>query len=394
MTEKDLQLPPPAEDPEFEELSKRFEALKDPRKRRETLFRLSKMFDPESEEHKTGTVESGANAISSPAPVQQVANTNVTVESSADRKLPRFSGSAKLGQGEVTYRKWKRDVDRLMKDTSSNEAQKKRAILKSLTGSADDIADINSSMPLGELLKLFHSTYGKMVDGDDLLIEFGNIVQDEKGQTASEYLSHLYVQLGEVVLYGGITIDEMDKKLLKQYLRGSRDQDINDKLRLDDKLSNPPTFAQLIQDIRSEESKRTARRLLLKKNARVQAVAAKPDSEEVEKLQQRVQQLEALAAGQAATLDCDPLQEDESHQQSDMAQLNQRLARVENQLKSQVRKSDIFCYRCGQDLHVATDCNNAPNKILVQQKVDARRSKHQAKNSAKLAHTGSVANKQ
>ena len=32
-----------------------------------------------------------------------------------------------------------------------------------------------------------------------------------------------------------------------------------------------------------------------------------------------------------------------------------------------------FCYKCGQDNHIATNCTNPPNKDLVREKVDARK---------------------
>ena len=62
-----------------------------------------------------------------------------------------------------------------------------------------------------------------------------------------------------------------------------------------------------------------------------------------------------------------------------MAQLHQRLAQVEEQLKKKVR-SEVFCYRCGLENHMAFDCTNPPNKALVNQKREARRKKFAEKN--------------
>ena len=57
------------------------------------------------------------------------------------------------------------------------------------------------------------------------------------------------------------------------------------------------------------------------------------------------------------------------------AVLQQRIAQLE-----QVRNVNIFCYRCGQDSHMATECEKPPNKTLVQEKVEARRRRRFPKN--------------
>ena len=36
-------------------------------------------------------------------------------------------------------------------------------------------------------------------------------------------------------------------------------------------------------------------------------------------------------------------------------------------------KSSVFCFRCDEDGHVAYDCENPPNKSLVEEKRAARR---------------------
>ena len=48
------------------------------------------------------------------------------------------------------------------------------------------------------------------------------------------------------------------------------------------------------------------------------------------------------------------------------------LAQKVQDLQTKV-KSGVFCYRCGQDGHVAYDCDNPPNKSLVEEKYATRR---------------------
>ena len=304
----DLSLGEPSqEEKEFEELRRRFDALPTVGDRKRTFKRLSQMYFPHEDlpftEEETGktsvsqSLDMSASGGHKPQTVTQtVQSTNVTVEDGSLKKLPRFSGAEKPSQGEVTYRKWRREAQRLIDDKSVKEEQKRRAVFRSLSGGADDIADINKSLSVSELIVLFDATYGCLIDGEELLIEFYDILQTK--QTASEYLSELYVELGEVIQYGGLPIESMNKALLKQFLRGCTDDDLLVKLRLDDKLLNPPSFAELIQVVRTEEVKRKARRLRLKKQAKVQsALVQQPKVDpEVERLQQRLEQLEATAA--------------------------------------------------------------------------------------------------
>ena len=211
-----------------------------------------------------------------------------------------------------------------------------------------------------------------MVDGEELLIDFYNIIRKEK-QTLSEYISDLYIELGDVVKHGGLHLDHVNKTLLKQFIRGCCDDDLLVKLRLEDEVSNPPQFPDLIARIRREEARRTGRRLLSKKQARSQAVVVEEpaaDEAEVELLRRRVAQLEAAAS--KAEPQPAPTPVAMVTTSPEVAQLQHRLAEVEDKLKVR-QNSNIFCYRCGQDAHMATECQNPPNKALVQEKREARK---------------------
>ena len=387
-------LPPSAEHDDFDELRERFEKLSK-QDRRRTIQRLSRMYEEdESGEHldsrdKDIPLSHDQNFENVHVPLPQVAASNVsqiTVEQS-DKKLPRFSGSAKLTQGEVSYRRWQRAATRIVEENIP-EAQKKKALLKSLQGRADDIADLHRGKTSNEILDVLEKHYGSTVDGDELLIEFYQILQSDK-QTASEYLSLLFVELGEVVKFGGLDMGRMSKTLLKQFVRGTQDEEMLNKLRLEDKLDNPPSFPDLICSIRREESKRTERRLRHKKQARLQAASVKSEvpADEMLSLQQRLADLEAVSS----RVDREPEPQDapstsiapRSEPQppvpappSELVQLQQRMAHMERQF-STVRNRNIFCYRCGEDAHMATDCQNPPNKKLVQEKADARRKRRQ-----------------
>lgn len=358
----------------FSELRDRFEKLQE-KDRRRTLDRLSLLYCAENPSNTTAaSQEAGAQA--------QATVTNVVVENSSDKKLPRFSGSDKLGQGEVSYRRWQRAANRLKDETATTEEQKKKAILRSLVGEADDIADLNRQKSVSQIIDILDKKYGNMIDGEDLLIEFYQIFQKEK-QYASDYVSELYVELGDVVKYGGLTIDNLDKTLLKQFLRGCSDEELLTKLRLEDKVDSPPTFPDLIACIRREEARRTARRLRSRKQAKVHAVTLEQaesgvSGTELAQVQHRMAELEATASQVRSSPQPASQGSSQVEIQPELVQLQQRMAEVEKKLNT-VRNTNVFCYRCGQDFHLATECENKPNKELVQQKVQLRKEKFAAK---------------
>ena len=362
---------------QFDQLRAGFERLKGDERRR-TFARLSHMYEedlpPEMKKGIPGEKILPPPPLQSPQ-VQVPLRTNssnvkqVVQIDQSDKKLPRFSGAEKPAQGEVTHKRWHRAATRLVDDQSIPEEQKKRCLFKSLLGTADDVADQYRDETASQIVFVLEQQYGDAIDGDELLAQFYNMMQDDK-QSASDYLSSLFVELGEVVKKGGANAVDMTKLLLQQFNRGTTDYDLLVKLRLEDQqtIDNPPNFPALIGNIRKEECKRTERRLRHKRNLRSQAAVVPPRTEvkvvpepsvDVVRLQKRIAELEAAES---------PRQEPQS--ESEVVQLLQnRVAELERKVKVSYR----FCYRCGDDSHIATDCNSPPNKVLVQQKVDARR---------------------
>ena len=119
--------------------------------------------------------------------------------------------------------------------------------------------------------------------------------------------------------------------------------------------------------MRREEARRTERRLRLRKVARsnvstashspTQSSVVTPprvttspdnDNDEVAQLKKQIAMLEASNS-----------------------EVNLLAQKVQNLLTKVI--SGVFCYRCGQDGHVAYDCDNPPNKSLVEEKYTARR---------------------
>lgn len=280
------------------------------------------------------------------------------------RKLKNFSGNSKPGPGEVDYKHWRRSVTRLIEDRELTEAQKKRVILQSLVHQAEDVVDPHRSKASREIIELLDKIYGSTIDGGDLLAEF---YQRNQGptQTASEFLNRLFVELSEVIAVGGLPMSELPKTLMGQFLRGTYDEDLINKLRLDD-LIDIPAFPDLLLKVRTEESKRTQRRLRHKKIIKTQTVTYDTTNTDTENQSTNKQKNDTCAKLSIP-----------NSKDNEVIQLQQRITQLESSLKQNNKhtkqKWKIFCYRCGEDSHFATNCENPPNEKLVKQKIETRK---------------------
>ena len=198
--------------------------------------------------------------------------------------------------------------------------------------------------------------------------------QDES-QTASDFLSDLYVELVEVVKEGGATLSQTPRLLLKQFVRGCRDENLITKLELEKKYSSQIEFPDLISMVRREEARRTERKLRLKRSAHSRAAV---ENAEMVSLQQKVVELEA----KCQSLEVKEVVNESVPVDPQVGQLQQRLAQVEAEL-DKVRKRSFFCYKCGIDNHIASQCHNVPNKTLVRLKLEQRQSNSSTASSKK-----------
>lgn len=305
-------------------------------------------------------------------------NKRITVETS-NKKLKNFSGNAKLGNGEVDYKHWRRAALRVIEDWELSEGQKKNVLLQSLVGAAEDSIDLDRGLPCAQLLEILDKLYGTTVDSRNLLADFFQLFQ-QPNQTVSEYLNVLYVRLAEVVTLEGLDMEELPKTLLMQFIRGVTvaDEDIIHKLRLEEKEDDPPNFPDLFVLVRREESRRTERRLRHRKLAKSQSVVV--DSASTSDLP---------SPSAAAKVAVHPSPAGVDALQKEMAKIQQQLSTLlaagnhgsGNQTQSSVSRSKDppglgmrgFCYRCGQDGHFAPACTHKPNKVLVKEKMEIRR---------------------
>ena len=275
------------------------------------------------------------------------------------RKIKNFSGNTKPGPGETDYRHWRRAAQRILDDRDLSRNKKQTILLQSLTDKAEDCIDLMQNAAPEQMLKVLDATFGSINDGQELLIDYYQLNQGVNEST-SEYLTRLYIKLCEVVTHEGLDMMQVPEKLVRQFMRGTTDEDMLLNLRLDDLHPGAKDYPSLIARIRREEGRRTERRLCLRK-VRSNTLSATPEvpehgdvwpvndtSTEVQALRKRVAELEA---------------------KQDVNVLAQRVKHLE----TSVGKSTMFCFRCGKDGHVAYDCTNSPNKELAEEKRAARR---------------------
>ena len=199
----------------------------------------------------------------STAATSPVQNTYYTVDITP-RKIKAFSGASKVGGGEVEYAHWRRAANRIIEDGEISEGRKRNILLQSLSGIAEDAIDMYRDRSCETIVEILDQIFGSTSDGHDLLAEFYQILQ-LPNQTTSEYLTQLYTRLCEVVKQEGILMREVKETLTRQFLRGTTDEEMLTKLRLEE--DRPLDFPAFIAKVRREEARRTERRLRLRKVA-------------------------------------------------------------------------------------------------------------------------------
>lgn len=128
-----------------------------------------------------------------------------------------------------------------------------RKIHESLLPPASDVVKgLRPESPPAAYLQLLDSAFGTVEDGEELFAQFLNTLQDP-GEKSSTYLHQLQLTLNRATKRGGVTNEEVDKHLIKQFCRGCWDNTLLSALQLEQKKSSPPQFADLLLMIRSEE---------------------------------------------------------------------------------------------------------------------------------------------
>ncbi|CAI5667626.1 unnamed protein product [Oreochromis niloticus] len=314
-----------------------------------------------------------------------VKSEDVNIRSS--HRLRMFSGRLPHPQHEVDYDTWRSGVDLILKDPAISELRRSRHILDSLLPpAADIIKHLNPDLPAETYIQHLDSAYGIVQDGEELYVKFMDTLQDS-GEKPSGYLQRLQVALSLAVKRGGVKQSEVNRHLLSQFCRGCWDSSLISELQLKQRKSNPPSFAELLLLLRTEEDREASKTLRMKQHlgtprhrVAAQAQFAVEEGRGVcaalstltQQMAEIQKQLAALTASQSHQ-SCTPVPKQHQKQRTD----------TQGNISSNPKPG--FCFRCGEDGHIRPQCENRPNPASVNTKrkqFSERKPKWQKRNSS------------
>lgn len=182
------------------------------------------------------------------------------------RRLRVFSAISPTLPGEEQFDHWLGQARLMVEECYCSLKEKRRRLMESLRGPALDIVkSARASDPdvsPEDCLEALEHAFGTAESGEELYFAF-RLLQQQSGEKLSDFLRRLEQSLGRVVQRGGISPGYADKARLEQLLRGAVASDLMlVNLRLRERKEKPPTFLQLLKEIRTEEDCEASRRQL------------------------------------------------------------------------------------------------------------------------------------
>jgi len=299
-----------------------------------------------------------------------VRNEDSALQVHTSLRLRPFSGRSPRSNNEVDYETWRSNVELLLKDTTQSDLYKSRKLLESLLSPAIDIVK-------------------HLTPEDDLFAKYLSTMQDN-GEKSSAYLQRLQVMLNTTLRRGGVNASDLDRHLLRQFVRGCWDNTLIAELQLEQKKQKPPTFAELLLLLRTAEDKCTSKASLMKQHLNI----SKP----------RVSS--SYQGVYVQSEDCNPSQPALDHR-SEIQDLKKQIADLQSQLtritqkdgrktksaarlvaphtaitppsqrlhhsrdannNTSNRPKPWYCFRCGEDGHIKPQCESESNPSLVAEK--------------------------
>lgn len=255
---------------------------------------------------------------------------------------------------------------------------------------------------------MIENTFGTPERGEELYFAFRMLCQ-HPSEKLSVFLRRMERVLNKVVQKGGLPPASADKARLDQLIKGATKSDmmlLN--LRLRERRDQPPTFLQLLNEIRVEEEYEAShRKLNPTKSVHVKTVSIPAETEikdlkaEIQELRSQVAELTALSTAQFSPLPSPETtvtaEAEASGEDKDLQALKKEVKKLRNkvtvmslkpttvskeakpsqasppstsqQRASWQRDASDFCYRCGEEGHFATKCRAPENYQKVIQKL-------------------------
>ncbi|XP_072099972.1 paraneoplastic antigen Ma2-like [Mobula birostris] len=173
-------------------------------------------------------------------------------------KLRIFSGARPTPEGEDGYEAWIENTSQLLEVWSLSDEEKRQRLVESLRGGAASVVhELRAEHPsasLEECLDALEEVFGLSGDPWQHLAEFQQMGQG-RGEKLSEYIFWLEGKLTGLRRRGVVKADEVAKLRMSQICRGSQEDDrVAWSIRQSYKRSPPPSFGQLIREVKVEES--------------------------------------------------------------------------------------------------------------------------------------------
>lgn len=338
-----------------------------------------------------------SNEAINPPEVQRVVVEHVIKNQPTSKWMRTFSGKVPKPPGEADYETWSLHAELMFNDESLSVDVQRRKILESLLPPASDVVrQLGTSAHPTQYMQLLNSAYGLVEDGEEVFARFLNTNQNP-GEKASDYLQRLQSLLCTAVRRGGANPMSADRYLLKQFKRGCWDHSLV--LQLELKNETPPNFAELLLQIRTEEDRRASkidrmqRHFGSSKNKPSVNIQSVPDISPYDSngslLQSYISETESLRK-QVAQLQMQlnskkPRKEKKQGLKTVAPTTNNSPPPVAEAQAHQVMSQNTppprpqpragFCFKCGEDGHIARNCDKPMNKVLVDQKYTELRQK-------------------
>lgn len=280
------------------------------------------------------------------------------------RKLRPFSGSPSA-KDEDSFDIWVDQAEGQLEEwgaASIGEVEKRRRISEALRPPASsivrDLHVYNAQATAQEYISALDAAFGTTESGEEILLKFHDTTQQEH-EKPSDFLMRVNAVLRRAIRKGGADPGRADYLRLQKFIRSVYDEMLLVSLRLRDCLPNPPSFINLLSQVRRYEEEvahKRSRRPLKGRSLQTMA-SSNGDSLTHPDLEDRMAKLEAQLSSRhdppPPLMDFTSLQAVSSN----------------NMYPSQMPSPRFFCYKCGEDGHIRRSCQNPPNLTLVNQKL-------------------------
>lgn len=332
-----------------------------------------------------------------------IKNSDISSQYHGHTKLRPFSGKVPCPYLESDYDTWRNNVEFHLTDATVSDKHTVRKIVESLLPPAANVVKhLGPNSTPHDYLCLLDSAYGTIDDGDELFAKFLNTNQNS-GEKPSEYLQRLQTVLSQVVKRGGIATSESERQLLKQFCRGCWNNSLITSLQLEQKKNNPPLFSELLLLLRTEEDRQAAKSSRMRQHLGMpkskaqsnplsvgdyvtddinpETAADRTSPMNAPKLEKQLAKLQAQIASLKSSLSSSSRQASATPSQklkSKTKALTEEKSSASGESKLTRKPRPGYCFKCGEEGHMASSCSNEPNPELVEIKRKELRRRQQA----------------